>query len=53
MSEDLIFASEKEAMQHLADVTGKQIIVAAEDDSKEYIDVVMLQRSDSFDDFTD
>jgi len=53
MSEDLIFASETEAMQHLADVTGKQIIVAAEDDNKEYIDVVMLQRSDSFDDFTD
>jgi len=31
MSEDLIFASETEAMQHLADVTGKQIVIAAEE----------------------
>jgi len=29
MSEDLKFANENEAMQHLADVTGKQIIIAS------------------------
>ena len=31
MSKELIFASEEEALQHLADKTGKQIIITAED----------------------
>ena len=53
MSEDLIFASENEAIQHLADVTGKQIIVATEDDNKEYAQIVFMQNSQDFDEFTD
>jgi len=31
MSKELIFASEEEALQHLANETGKQIIIAAEE----------------------
>ena len=53
MSKELIFASENEAIQHLANITGKQIVIATEDDKKEYIEIISLQKPDSFDTFTD
>ena len=34
MSKELIFASETEAMQHLANITGKQIKIAGDDKSE-------------------
>jgi len=52
VSEELIFASEEEAVQHLADLTGKEIKIAAEND-KQYVEIIFLQQQDSFDDFTD
>ena len=39
MSEDLIFTSETEALQHLADKTGKQIIISSERERTAYLEL--------------
>jgi len=49
--EELKFSSEDEAIQHLANLTGKRIKIAEE--SKNYVEIVFLQNSQDFDDFTD
>jgi len=47
MSEDLIFASEEEAMQHLANLTGKQIKIA-EENKVSAIDGMSKQRAKTY-----
>jgi hypothetical protein len=50
--EDLKFASEEEAMQHLANVTGKKIIIASTDQDfvKAYIKAMLWSTTDNSDD---